>query len=215
MTLENGANPPVGAASPAATEQIDKIVAARLKDIRAKDRQNLASALGFESWDSAMNSGLDKKLTDAGIDPTVGKPIIDDIVSEHPEVVKARQIVADAQAAKVAAELAQLNAKHGLQIESVDSLDQETKDLMAKGIPLHRAYTAVHFDELSQSSQKPKAPALSGTLNHVTPLPGNSAPAQADAYVISDSDIANARRYMPNASKESIETFLKNHPELR
>lgn len=214
MTLENGANPQEGATSPVAQEQIDKIVAARIKDIRNKDRQNLASALGFESWDSAMNSGLDKKLTDAGIDPTVGKPIIDDIVSEHPEVVKARQIVADAQAAKMAAELAQLNAKHGLQIDSVDALDQETKDLMAKGVPLHRAYTAVHFDELSQTSQKPQAPVLTNTLNHVTPLPGNAAPA-ANATVISESDIANARRYMPGASKESIENFLKNHPELR
>ena len=212
-----GANPQPGAASPTANEQIDKIIAARLKEMRAKDRQNLASALGFENWDSALNSGLDKKLTDAGIDPTVGKPIIDNIVAEHPEVIRARQILAEAESAKNQAQIAELNAKYGLQLESMDKLDTETKDLVSKGIPLSRAYAAVHFDELSQA--KLNVPTgkqqLSNALAHVSPLPGNNAPAPTNATVISENDIANARRYMPSASKESIAKFLENHPELK
>lgn len=215
MGNENGVNPQEGAVQPAA-DKVDKIVATRISDIRAKDRANLAKALGFESWDAAMNSGLDKKLTDAGIDPTVGKPIIDGIVSEHPEVLKARQIVAEAEAAKTQAQLAELNAKYGVQLSNVDALDDETKNLVAKGVPLIRAYAAVHFDELSQRQPAVTSKQqLGSSLSHVSPLPGTSSPAPAQSTVITDADIANARRYMPGASKESIAKFLENHPELR
>ena len=215
MTLENGVVPQEGVAQPATSEKIDKIVATRISEIRNKDRANLAKALGFEDWDSAMNSGLDKKLTDAGIDPTVGKPIIDDIVADHPEVIRARQIVAEAESAKTQAQIAELNAKYGLQIESADKLDDETKSLVAQGIPLSRAYVAVHYDELSQVKTQAPTGKQPSSLQHVSPLPGNNAPAPNNSSIVTDTDIANARRYMPNASKESVAKFLEKHPELK
>ena len=69
MDNENGVKPTEVAEQPPA-EKIDKIIARRLSE----SREQLAVALGFDSWDSAMNSGYDKKLLDAGIDPKVGTP---------------------------------------------------------------------------------------------------------------------------------------------
>ena len=65
-----------------------EIIAKRLAAMRAKDREDLAKAMGYESWDNAMNSGVDKQLLDAGIDPDMGKPVINKLVENHPEHVK-------------------------------------------------------------------------------------------------------------------------------
>lgn len=213
MDLENGVVPQEGAASPAAKEeQISKIVAQRLN----QSREKLATALGFESWDAAMNSGYDKKLLDAGIDPKVGKPIIDDLVANHPEVQSAKAILAEAKQEKANAELLALNTKFGLSIDSVDSLDDETKRLMASGIPLARAYAAVHYDELQGTPVTTDARAQTAMAKtHVSPLPGNSAASPAKVTAISQADIANVRKLMPGATDESIKKFLEAHPEIK
>lgn len=212
MELENGVVPQEGAAQPAVNEeQISKIVARRL----AESREQMAVALGFESWDAAMNSGYDKKLLDAGIDPKVGKPIIDDLVANHPEVQSARTILAEAKQQKQEAEVLALNTKFGLSITGVDALDDETKKLMAQGIPLVRAYAAVHYDELQNVTPVDVKAQTAAAKTHVTPLPGNGSAAPNVAGVISATDIANVKRFMPNATDESIREFLKAHPEIK
>lgn len=212
MELENGVKPQEGAVQPTANEeQINKIIARRL----AESREQMAVALGFESWDAAMNSGYDKKLLDAGIDPKVGKPIIDDLVANHPEVQSARNILAEAKQQKMEAELLALNTKFGLNIESIDKLDDETKQLMTKGLSLSRAYAAVHFDELQGTQQVDTKAQTAAAKTHVTPLPGNGAAAPNNATVITPADIANVKRFMPYATDESIREFLKNHPEIK
>lgn len=213
MNDVKGVNPDMGAASPAAEENITKIVAARL----SAEREKLAKAMGYESWQNAMDSGVDKKLVDAGIDPEVGKPIINSAVDSHPDVLKARQLIAEANAAKDAAEIDALNAKFGLSLKSIDELDDSVKSLRLTGIPLTRAYIAVHYDELQQGTGQSAQAAVSAqqnSLQHVKPLPGNTAPAPATTG-ISATDIANAKRYMPNATDDAVKAFLAAHPELK
>lgn len=210
MNEQNGVNPQGGVASPATEETITKIVASRI----SAEREKLAKAMGFESWQQALDSGVDKKLVDAGIDPEVGKPIIDNAVNNHPEVVRARQVLAEATAAKEAAEIEALNAKFGLNIESMDKLDESVKQLIAKGVSVSQAYIAVHFDELGNTVPTPAKPAPQNPLQHIRPLPGNTAPAPAETG-ISATDIANAKRYMPTATDDAVKAFLAAHPELR
>lgn len=82
------------AVPPAATEEtITKIVSKRLSEDRAK----LAKALGYDSWEAAMNSGMDKKLLDAGIEPETAKPIIETMVEKHPKVLEAEELIAREQ----------------------------------------------------------------------------------------------------------------------
>ena len=215
MNDENGVKPTEVAEQPAA-EKIDKIIARRLSE----SREQLAVALGFDSWDSAMNSGYDKKLLDAGIDPKVGKPIIDNLVSNHPEVQAAKQVLAEAKEQRIAAEITALNTKYGLNIESFDQLDDETKNLVAKGVALSRAYVAIHYDELSGNPpQKDPIDVAKTQLNsskaHLTSLPGGNASSQPNSVNITAADIENVRRFMPNASDASIKEFLQKHPEIK
>lgn len=197
-------------------DNVTKAFAKRLAETRERDRAELATALGFSSWDDALNSGLDKKLVDAGIDPTAGKPIIENIVNTHPDVIKAKQLIAEAEKSKEQADLAVLNVKYNLQLTSVDALDDETKALIAKGVAVDKAYIAVHYDELSKLSdpvavaQKQQAT----SLTHLNSLPGNAAKAEA-VIPVSQNDIANVRKYMPNASEDDIKKFLQKHPEYK
>ena len=214
MFEETGATVP----SPG-TKDETKAFSERLKTVREKDRAELAAALGFDSWDAAMNSGLDKKLLDAGIEPSVGKPIIEDAVANHPEVIKARQIAAQAEQDKKAAELQLLNERHGLQYKSIDDLDAPVKDLLAKGVPLSQAYVAVHYDELSgKQTQDPTKTAkaqLDQSLRHIGGIPGSGAAAPTPADSITQADIAAVKRFMPRASQEEIAKFLAAHPEIK
>lgn len=209
MDIETGVDP-TGVVSPATEEQITKIVASRI----SAEREKLAKAIGYDSWDHAMNSGIDKKLVDAGIDPELGKPIIDSAVNSHPEVIKARQVIAEATAAREAAEISALNAKYGLSLESVDKLDEPVKQLMQKGVSLSQAYVAVHIDELTTAKSVKISDPPKGTIQHITPLPGSTAPAPT-VPGISDTDIAAAKRYMPGATDDQVKAFLAAHPELK
>ena len=201
------------------TQGETKAFSERLKTAREKDRAELATALGFESWEAALNSGIDKKLLDAGIEPSVGKPIIEDAIANHPEVIKARQIAAQAEQAQRDAELKLLNEKYGLQYQSTDELDTPVKDLVAKGVPLSTAYAVIHLDELN--NRQPQDPVkvaekqLGQSLGHMQAIPGGGAPAPVSATAITQSDIDAVKRFMPNATQEQIAKFLAAHPEIK
>jgi hypothetical protein len=215
MDEKTGAQVP----SPGTQQDETKAFSERLKATREKDRAELAAALGFDSWDAAMNSGLDKKLLDAGIEPSVGKPIIEDAVANHPEVIKARQIAAQAEQAQKFAELQLLNERHGLQYKSIDDLDAPVKELLAKGVPLSQAYVAIHYDELNgRQAQDPTKVAkaqLDQSLKHMGGVPGNGAAAPNNATVISQADVSAVKRFMPGATEEQIAKFLAAHPEIK
>lgn len=214
MDIETGAQ-----ALPPSAKDETKAFSERLKATREKDRAELAAALGFDSWETALNSGLDKKLLDAGIEPSVGKPIIEDAVANHPEVIKARQIAAQAEQDKRNTELQLLNEKHGLQYKNIDDLDAPVKDLLAKGVPLSQAYVAIHYDELnSRQAQDPVKVAkaqLGQSLGHIGSIPGNGAAAPTSATSVTQTDIDAVRRFMPNATQEQIAKFLAAHPEIK
>lgn len=205
--------------TPGTQQDETKAFSERLKAVREKDRAELAAALGFSTWQDALNSGIDKKLLDAGIEPSIGKPIIEDAVANHPDVIAARQIAAQAVKAQQDAELRLLNETHGLDFKNIEDLDQETKSLMEKGVPMGRAYVAVHFNELSnKQTQDPAATAkvqLGQSLGHITGVPGGGAAAPTSAKTITQNDINAVKRFMPGATQEQIAKFLEAHPEIK
>ena len=213
---ETGVN---NATTPVAEQDVTKIVSKRINEIREKDRAELAKAMGYDSWDAAMNSGLDKKLLDAGIDPAVGKPIIDSAVSTHPDVLKAKALIAEAEKAKANAEIQVLNSKYGLNLTSMDDIDAETKEYVSKGIPLEKAYLVAHYDTLQNAHHETNTVDTARTVNnqslsHMTTIPGASASA-AKVTVVSQTDVANVRKYLPGASEDQIKKYLEAHPELK
>ena len=214
MELETGAQVP----TPGTKQDETKAFSERLKSAREKDRAELAAALGFESWNAALNSGIDKKLLDAGIEPSIGKPIIEDAVANHPDVIAARQIAAQAVKAQQDAELKLLNESYGLSLNSIDELDTETKSLMEKGVSLGRAYVAVHFSELNKQTQDPAATAKAqrdSSLGHLSGVPGGGAAAPTSARTVTQTDVDAVKRFMPRATQEEIAKFLAAHPEIK
>ena len=111
-----------------------------------------------------------------------------------------------------------LNEKYGLDYKSIDDLDSQVKDLLQKGVSLSRAYVAVHYDELSnRQSQDPAQLAksqLGQSTKHLSAIPGGNAAAPTSATV-TQSDVDNVRRFMPNATQEQIVKFLSAHPEYK
>lgn len=201
------------AVPPAATEEtITKIVSKRLSEDRAK----LAKALGYDSWEAAMNSGMDKKLLDAGIEPETAKPIIETMVEKHTKVLEAEELIAREQKKRQEAELALLNTKYGININSLEALDAETKDLVSKGVSLDKAYAAIHAEEILASKTVATATKANSTsLNHMTSLPGGSATPPVNAISISQEEIKAVKQYLPNATEEDIKKFYAAHPELK
>ena len=213
-----------GTATPAVEnndkDNITSIVSKRIKQTREKDRAELAKAMGFDSWEALLNSGVDKKLLDAGIDPEVGKPVINDIVENHPEVRRAKEILAEAENIKKTTELQQLNTKYGTTFTSFEDLDEETKDLISKGVPVSKAYVAVHFDEikLNRTETDPvkiAAAQKQQSLLHMKTIPGGATPPPTSNIVVTQADIDNVRRHMPSASMEQIKSFIEKHPGIK
>lgn len=200
-----------------ATPAVDttKIISERLSAMRSKDREELAKAMGFESWATAMNSGMDKKLLDAGIDPELGKPIINDLVENHPDVKKAREVLAEAEATKHVAGLEIINSRFGTSYQSLDDLDEETRNLVNKGLSVSQAYAAIHYADFSANTPKPSAEEVaklerSSSLKHLQTLPGVSAKSNND-ITLNQEDIRNVRRFMPNATEEQIKAFKEKY----
>lgn len=209
-------NPGENIAVTPTVEQPDttKIISERLAAMRNKDRNDLAKAMGFDSWDSAMNSGMDKKLLDAGIDPEMGKPVINDLVENHPEVKRARELLAEAEETKRVAGLEIVNARFGTTYSSLDELDDATRGLINKGLPVDQAYGAIHYAD-GIVTQKPDASKNAklereASLKHLGTIPGASV-RQSNDVVLSQADIANVRRFMPNATEEQIKEFKSKH----
>lgn len=206
--MENNLEKGVEKTVPPAVDNNAKIIAERLKEMRQKDRTELAKAMGFESWDAALNSGVDKKLLDAGIEPSMGKPVIDELVAQHPDVVKAREVLAEAQKSKRDSDLKVLNTKFGTNIESFDALDDEVKSLVNKGLSIDQAYVAVHYNEISIPKVDPITLAKTTreiSLQHLTATPGTGNK-ELDIQV-SQADIDNVRRFIPNATLDQIKEF--------
>ena len=112
--------------------------------------------------------------------------------------------------------MALLNTKYGININSLEALDAETKDLVSKGVSLDKAYAAIHAEEILASKTVATATKANSTsLNHMTSLPGGSATPPVNAISISQEEIKAVKQYLPNATEEDIKKFYAAHPELK
>lgn len=196
------------------SEETTKIIAQRIKAAREKDRLELAQAMGFDSWDKMLDSGVNKKLLDAGIDPELAKPVFDEIVEKHPDVIRAREVLAEAEKARKEAGIATINANFGTAYKSIDDLDDATKVLVNKGLSVDQAYAAVHYMDFKQPTQDPVKSAVIEkqiSLAHLKTVPGGVATGGGDNIEVSQAEIDSVRKYMPNATIDQIKEFKKNH----
>lgn len=199
--------------TPPVSEDTTKIIAQRIKAAREKDRLELAQAMGFDSWDKMLDSGVNKKLLDAGIDPELAKPVFDEMVEKHPDVIRAREILAEAEKTRKEAGIALVNANFGTSYKSIDDLDDVTKSLVNKGLSVDQAYAAVHYADFRPQTDPAKTAVMEkqGSLTHLKTVPGGVATGGGDNIEVSQAEIDAVRKYMPSATIDQIKEFKKNH----
>ena len=199
--------------TPPVSDDTTKIIAQRIKAAREKDRLELAQAMGFDSWDKMLDSGVNKKLLDAGIDPELAKPVFDEMVEKHPDVIRAREILAEAEKTRKEAGIALVNANFGTSYKSIEDLDDATKSLVNKGLSVDQAYAAVHYTDFKPQADPAKAAVMEkqGSLAHLKSVPGGVSSGGGDNIEVSQAEIDAVRKYMPGATIDQIKEFKKNH----
>ena len=177
--------------------------------IEQKVRTETAQSFGYETWDEFIAAHRNKVIEDAGLDVAVAKPVIDKLVESNPDVLAAKRVLAEqenkAKDETISKALFDLNAKCGTKFTSIDEVDDATKALYEKGVPLDKAYRAEHFEELTKSVGSP-----SPTKGH---LAGNNlgSGTGSPAPTITPQEMEVFRILNPSASDEDILKYVNSH----
>lgn len=143
------------------TEDMTAAVSKRINEVRskteAKVKDEIAKELGFENYDAMQKAKENKTITEAGFNPEdieklIG-PMLEKRLANDPRMVELQSFKERERQELVKSELAKIEALTGLKIAEAD-LPQETLDLVAKGVPLSKAYLATNSDKIIAAGTK-------------------------------------------------------------
>lgn len=134
----------------------------RLKDAtekaRAKEREDIAKQLGFESYEALQKSREKKTYEDKGLDPEEVAPVVEEIVKQRlendprmQELESYRQKQAEEWAKK---ELTELKTLTGGKITKLDDVPKDVIELWKTKGSLKGAYLELHGEELIREMQR-------------------------------------------------------------
>ena len=158
-----------------------KAFAKRLREstdkARAEERDNIAKALGYESYDDLQKKREQKMFTDKGLDPDEVSPIVEELVqkrlNEDPRM-KELQAFKEQRAQEFAKkELEEVSKLTGGEIKSLDQVPQDVVERWKTTGSLKKAYLELHGEELIM---KARAQSSRGTTTHLQPMPGSAPP---------------------------------------
>ena len=148
---------------------------------------NLAKVRGFENWDAFEKSNHRDTLIEAGVeDPDKFQDTLQKMISENPEVLKARQIIEEQEAREkelaVEKEIELIN-KLNPKIKSLDDISmedncQEVIDKLNKGYSLYDACVLSNLDKINANNlEKGKRKAMDNvnSKKHLGKTRGGSA----------------------------------------
>lgn len=153
----------------------------------------------------------------AGIDPG----IIRQMVSEHPAVRQAAAVAREMEARQVQTftetQIGELErAFPGCGVKSLDDLraapgGAEVLRLWTAGVPLARAYAAVHVDDIAaQKAAAAKQSAINAVNGKAHMQPTGGAGASGGAEVTA-AELASYRELVPDATAEDVRKFKARH----
>lgn len=192
-----------------------KAYSERLNKDRAKIaedvRNEIAQSFGFATYDEFLRSRQDETIRAAGLDPVVAKPVLEKLVNSDPVVLAAKRSQSEQSSEllkqKERDDLFALNSKYGTQFTSLEEIDDATKALYEKGVPLDKAYGVEHLSEVSAKSHKVASPSK-GHLQNVT---GSSSAGSSNKPPLDAKQMAIFRKMLPNVSDEEITKFYNNN----
>lgn len=167
---------------------------------------NIAKIRGFKNWEEFEKANQRDTLIEAGVeDPDKFKDILDKMISENPEVLKARQIIEEQEARErdlAVEDEIKLIQKLNPNIKSLDDISkeencQEVIDRLNKGYGLYDAYILSNLDKINSiSSEKAKKSALNN--------------AQSKSHMKSTRGTSTSNIEVP---KDIYNTYRKNLPK--
>lgn len=173
---------------------------------------NLAKVRGFESWEAFEKANHRDTLIEAGVeDPDKFQDTLQKMISENPEVLKARQIIEEQEAREK--ELAvekeiELIKKINPNINSLDDISredncQEVIDKLNKGYSLYDAYVLSNLDKINAHNlEKGKKKAIDN-VNSKKHL-GKTRGASSDYSEVPRDVYDTYRKNLPNWSDKQI-----------
>ena len=182
--------------------------------------ENIAKNKGYNSWDEFEKAINRDALVEAGVeDPDKFSEVLNRMIKESPEVIKAREIIEKQQEEEQNATMEkELKLIHEID-DSIETLDDISKmdncddviEKLNKGYSLYDAYVLCNMSKISQlNMEKKEKNQINNTnsKNHMKSTRGGSS-----NYVEVPTEIYNTyKRNLPNWTDKQIrEHYAKNH----
>lgn len=172
---------------------------------RKEARDEIATALGYESFEALQKSRENKLLEDKGLDPEQVNPIVDELVKQRLdndprmrelEALKQQQVRAFAEK-----ELKDISTLIGEQYTSLDQLPKDVIEDWKTSGSLKSSYIKLHGEELIIKARKAQT---QGSTQHLQSTAG-SAPTPTDTRPMTDREKAIYKFFNPNVKDEELD----------
>lgn len=190
-----------------------KSFAKRLKEEKEKaklEAQNeIATSLGYASYDELQKSKQNKLLEEKGLDPELVNPVVDEIVkkrlAEDPrmkelEELKQRQVTEFAKK-----ELEDVNKLAGTNFASLEEVPKDVIEDWKKTGSLKKSYINLHGEELIL---KARSEASKGSTTHLN-NPSGAAPDGKTKRHLTDEEKRLWKFFNPNMTDEELNNKYK------
>ncbi len=201
---ESQSTPPV--------EPVDqtKAFAQRLKEEKAKVKQEIAESFGYESWQSYVDAQTNNKILDKGLDPDSIRETLKDLVKTDPDYVEAMNYKKEKEALEkelfASNSLKQLNETYGTNYKSVNDLDAETVRMWNEGTPLEKAFAANNISIIVDNAIKKSVAGRDSGKSHLKTVTGSTE--QSGTRDISQEELRVARAFGLDETK--FKEYIKN-----
>ena len=116
-----------------------KAFAQRLKEEKAKMKQEIAESFGYENWQTYVDAQTNNKILDKGLDPDSIRDTLKDLIKTDPDYVEAMSYKKEKEALEkelfASNSLKQLNDTYGTSYKSINDLDADTVRMWNEGTP--------------------------------------------------------------------------------
>lgn len=200
--------------TPPATEEKDDVTktqafAHRLKEEKEKARKEardeIAAALGYESFEALQKEKENKLLEDKGLDPEQVNPIVEELVKQRldndPRMKELEALKAQRVKEFAEKELKEISNLTGEQYTSLNQLPQDVIDDWRKTGSLKSSYIKLHGEELIIKARKAQTKGGTGHLQETA----GTAPTPTDTRPMTDKEKAIYKFFNPNVKDEELD----------
>lgn len=171
---------------------------------RKEAREEIAAALGYESYEALQKQRENKLLEDKGFDPEQVSPLVDELVKKRLEEDPRMQELAEfkkQQAQEFAKrELSEISKLTGVQYTSLDQLPQDVIESWKKTGNLKQSYISLHGEELIMRARSANQ---RGTTEHLQ-NPAGQAPTGTSKRPLTEDEKKVWRFFNPSMSEEEL-----------